>query len=316
MTDGSRALPESLAGRAFTLAEGRAAGLSATDLDGAGLRRPTRGVRTGAVRPRADDLPARCRELLPVLPPAAVFSHATALHLLGVDRPRGLRRPDDVHVEVPETVRRPRRLGVQSHSRPAGREPVLVRDGLPVVLPSRLWTQLAGELDDTELVVLGDALLRRRAPVAALRDLKRAVDRLAPGARGARRLRDALPLVRAGTDSCQETRLRLALVAAGLPCPVVNRPVHDRDGRFVALPDLSYRDERVAVEYDGDVHRTEPRAWRRDVARRQALEHAGWRLITCTADDVRDPARATGWIRAALASRRARRVSRNPPGSS
>ena len=310
MSPSARPIPDALVGRAFSLAEARAAGCSVLDLERAALRRPTRGVRTTESAPAPDDLAARCRELLPVLPRTAVFSHATALHLLGVDRPRGLRRPDDVHVEVPHTVRRPRRHGVASHSRlTEHQEPVLVRHGLPVALPARAWTQLAGELGGTELVVLGDALLRRRRPHATLRDLERAVDRLLPGARGARRLRDALPHLRTGTDSCQETRLRVALVAAGLPCPVVNHPVHDRDGRFVALPDLSYREARVAVEYDGDVHRTERRTWRRDVARRQALEHAGWRLITCTADDVRDPTRAIRWIRAALADQD-RRVSR------
>lgn len=300
-------LPAPLAGRPFTLAEGRAAGLSAVELDRSGLRRPGRGIRTAAPAPAPGDVAARCRELVPALPPTAVFSHATALDLLGVDRPRGLRRPDDVHVEVPSTVRRPRRRGVVAHSRAHDRrEPVVLRDGLPVLVPAGAWTRLAGELDDTELVVLGDAMLRRRTARTSVHELGRAVDRLAPGTRGLGRLRRALPLLRPGTDSCQETRLRLALVAAGLPCPEVNRPVHDRDGRFVALPDLSYPAHRVAVEYDGDVHRTEPRAWRRDVARRQALEHRGWRLITCTADDVRDPVRAVAWIRAALADRSTR----------
>jgi very-short-patch-repair endonuclease len=189
-----------------------------------------------------------------------------------------------------------------SHSRTAsGSHPVVLQDGLPVVTPVRLWTQLAAELDEVELVVLGDALLRRTSARASMRDLGRAIDRLPPGTRGRRRLVRALPRLRAGTDSCQETRLRLALVDSGLPCPEVNHPVRDSAGRFVVLPDLSYPDQRVAVEYDGDVHRTEPRAWRRDVARRQALDHLGWRQITCTADDVRDPVRAVAWIRAALA---------------
>jgi very-short-patch-repair endonuclease len=247
------------------------------------------------------DVVTRCRELLPALPTGAVFSHVTGLDLLGVDRPRGVHRPDEVHIEVPHTTRRPRRRGVASHSRTtSGRQPVVLRDGLPVLPPARLWTQLAGELDEVEVVVLGDALLRRTSARASAGDLRRAVDRLAPGTRGLRRLVAALPRLRAGTDSCQETRLRLALVDSGLPCPEVNRPVLDGAGRFVVLPDLSYPEQRVAVEYDGDVHRTEPRAWRRDVARRQALEHLGWRQITCTADDVRDPRRAVAWIRAAL----------------
>lgn len=302
MDDPARALPDHLTGRAFTLAEGRAAGLSAQVLDASGLRRPTRGVRAAGRAPLAGDVAARCRELLPVLPPDAAFSHVTGLDLLGIDRPRGVRRPGLVHVEVPQAVDRPRRRGVTGHIRSsAAGAPVVVRDGLPVVRAARLWTQLAGELDDAEVVVLGDAMLRRGVPQSSLDELGHEVGRLVPRSRGLRRLRLALPLLRAGTDSCQETRLRLALVGSGLPCPVVNRPVLDGVGRFVALPDLSYPEQRVAVEYDGDVHRTEPRAWRRDVARRQALDDLGWRQITCTADDVRDPRRAVAWIRSALA---------------
>lgn len=300
-------VPAALRGRPFTLAEGRAAGLADRVLDGPALRRPTRGVRTTESAPSPTDVLARCRELVAVLPADAVFSHATGLDLLGIDRPRGLLRPDDVHVEVPHTTRRPRRHGVTSHSRvTSGSQPVVLRGGLPVLPPARLWTQLAAELDEVELVVLGDALLRRRDARANLHELARAVGRLPPGTRGLRRLRLALPLLRAGTDSCQETRLRLVLVGSGLPCPQVNRPVLDSAGRFVALPDLSYPEQRVAVEYDGDVHRTDPRAWRRDVARHQALEHLGWRQITCTADDVRDPRRSVTWIRAALARTAAR----------
>lgn len=302
MAEPSSALPVALRRRPFTLAEGRAAGIPARVLDGPGLRRPTRGVRAADPAPAPTDVVGRCQELALVLPVDAVFSHATGLDLLGVDRPRGLHRPDDVHVEVPHTTRRPRRHAVVGHSRTTpGRQPVVLRDGLAVLTPVRLWTQLAAELDEDEVVVLGDALLRRRSARARAVELERAVDRLAPGTRGIRRLRAALPRLRAGTDSCQETRLRLALVDSGLACPLVNRPVLDGAGRFVALPDLSYPEQRVAIEYDGDVHRTDPRTWRRDVARRQALEHLGWRQITCTADDVRDPHRAVEWIREALA---------------
>jgi len=307
----ARPLPGGLEDRSFTVAEGRAAGLSQWDLDGPRLRRPTRGVRTAAPAPGPRDVVARCRELLPVLPTSAVFSHTTGLDLLAVDRPRGLQHPDDIHIEVPHSTRRPRRDGVTSHSRTSPRrQPVLLRNGLPVLPPERLWTQLAAELHEAEVVVLGDALIRRRGAQTSIAALRRAVDRLAPGTRGLRRLRRALPRLRSGTDSCQETRLRLAIVASGLPCPEVNLPVLGQGGVFIALPDLSYPELRVAIEYDGDVHRTDARAWRRDIARRQALEDLGWRQITCTSDDLRDPTRALGWIRAALTSQE-HRVSRS-----
>lgn len=126
--------------------------------------------------------------------------------------------------------------------------------------------------------------------------LTRTVQQLPTGARGVRRLRAALPLLRGRTDSCRETRLRPAVIGAGLPCPQVNRPVHDDSGRYVAMPDLAYPDLRVAIEYDGDIHRTDRSTWRRDIARRRSLEAIGWWLITCTADDVRAPAQALAWI--------------------
>jgi hypothetical protein len=270
------------------------------DLDGGSLRRPTHGVLSTRPAPESHDVESRCRELLPVLPPGTVFSHTTALDLLGVDRPRGLLRPGDIHVQVPPSTRTLRRQGVRSHTRAAPLETVVLCAGLRVLPPAQLWVQLATELAADELVVLGDAMLRRQGALTNLADLGRAADDLPPGARGRRRVHRALPRVRPGTDSCQETRLRLAIVGAGLPCPEVNRPVLDTDGGFVALADLSYPDRKVAVEYDGDVHRTDARTWRRDVARRQSLEHSGWRMITCTADDLRDPARAVAWIRAAL----------------
>ncbi|HEY0216783.1 MAG TPA: hypothetical protein VGC57_10365 [Cellulomonas sp.] len=292
-------LPAPLSGRAFTLAEGRAAGLSESQLFHGELRRPTRGVRSGHPAPPGEDTVARCRELLPALPPGAVFSHVTALRLLGTDLPRGVRRAADIHVQVARPTPRPRRAGVVAHSRASAHGPVQLRDGLPVSTAEQAWVQLAPELTHTELIVLGDALLRRQGARTSVAELTRAVDRLTAGTRAVRRLRLALPLLRSGTDSCQETRLRLILVDAGLPCPEVNQAVYDSAGRFVALPDLSYRAERIAIEYDGDIHRVDPRTWRRDVARRQALEALGWRTITCTADDIRSPARALAWIRGA-----------------
>jgi hypothetical protein len=182
--------------------------------------------------------------------------------------------------------------------------PHVIRSGLPVMPAAALWCQLAAELSDSEVVVLGDALLRRKRPFATAEALARQVRQTPAGTRGVRRLRAAIPLHRPGTDSCPETRLRLLIVAAGLPCPDVNRAVHDSRGRFIALPDLGYHAERIAIEYDGDIHRTDRRTWQRDIGRRHALETSGWRVLTCTAADLRSPARALAWIRLALGSTR------------
>jgi hypothetical protein len=298
-------LPDALRRSAFTVATGRAAGLTPTQLRRASLRSPTHGVRSADPPRTRDDLHGRCRDLLPALPPDALFSHTTALALLGVAMPSGWDPEEPVHVQVGPGTSRVRRRGVVAHRRSStdARRWTLA-GGIPVVAPVVAWTQVGALMPRDELVVLGDALVRRRDPLSTTDAMAAEVDALPPRARGLIVLRAALPLVRAHTDSPMETRLRLLLVRDGLPCPVVNLLVRAPDGTVVAMPDLAYPREHIAIEYDGDVHRTDPATWRRDVARRQGLEALGWRVISCTADDVlRRPDRPAAWVRAALTRR-------------
>lgn len=284
----------------FTLAQGRAAGMTEWQLQRSGLRRPTRGVRTHLPEQHPSDIVTRCAAVLPVLPRSAVFTHSTALDLYGIDRPRGLSRPDDLHVLVRRAQDRPQREGVVSHYGGMPWDRTVLIQRIPVLPVEQVWCRAAAGLSLLELIVLGDALIRRSRPWSSIDDLTSAVAAVSTGTRGVARLREALPMLRAGTDSCQETRLRWTLVSMGLPCPEVNRPIHGPDGRFVALPDLSYPRQRLVIEYDGDVHRTDQRVWRRDTARRRELEAMGWRMLTCTADDLRDPGRLIADVRRAL----------------
>ncbi|OCI32701.1 endonuclease domain-containing protein [Oerskovia enterophila] len=288
----------------FTVAEGRAAGLSTKELRHPGLAIPTRGLRVAAAR--AGDLTVRAGALLRCAPPGSAISHGSALRLDGVDLPWRVDRDDLVHVSVPSSAVVPRRAGYVIHTHDAD-PPVRRTNGLLVVTAEQAWRQLAGALPLDELVVLGDSLLRRKDPVSDRAALEATVHATPAGARGVARMRAALDDLRPGTDSPMETRARLVLVRAGLPCPAVNVPVLDPAGRFVALPDMTYFAEKIAIEYDGDVHRTDARTWRRDVAKRQWLEDLGWRTVIVTADDVyRHPARLTERVAALL---RARTVS-------
>ena len=295
-------LPRPLAGRAFTVAEGRQLGMTADQLRRTSLRSPTRGVRASGPAAEALDVARRCAELLPALPADAVFCHVTALALLRVDLPL----PDDVlgplHVQVGPGRNRVRRAGVVGHRCEDGApRTILLRGGLRVVLPEQAWIHLAATRSVADLVVVGDGLTRRRDPVCGIARLAEALAARTPGSRGRRRLAEALALVRPGTDSPMETRLRGVLVQGGLRTPHVNALARAPDGTVLARPDLSYPDEKIAIEYDGDVHRTDRSTWRRDIARRQSLEAHGWRVITCTADDVLQyPERPVAWVRAAL----------------
>ncbi|RIQ24462.1 hypothetical protein [Jiangella rhizosphaerae] len=61
-----------------------------------------------------------------------------------------------------------------------------------------------------------------------------------------------------------ETRVRLLIVDAGLPSPEVGVNVIDHTGTWLARPDHSDPDLKIAIEYDGDHHRTDQRQWQRD----------------------------------------------------
>lgn len=161
---------------------------------------------------------------------------------------------------------------------------------------------MAHDLDRDGLVQLGDAMTRRKNPATTVDEMRRLL--LATfKMRGLTACREAIDLVRPGTDSLMETRLRLIILDAGLPAPAVNVPAMD-GGQFLALPDLSYPGLKIAIEYDGDHHRTDQATWRRDVERRQLLEDAGWLIITATADDViRHPDRLIRRIRLAIERR-------------
>ena len=265
----------------------------------ASMLAPFAGVRRTTDAP--ETLAERCRNAMTFLPDGAVFSHATALRLIGVEVPWRLDADGRVHATVPVDCVVPRRAGLVAHTRRLGSLPTVQRKGLSATGPVQTWVQLAGSLNVDELVVLADAMTRRKSPVTTPAALRSGVAGSPAGTRGIRNLRRALELTRPQTDSSMESRARLVVVHSGLPCPAVNEPVYDQFDRFVALPDLSYPGLKIAIEYDGDVHRTDRATWRRDIARRQALEALGWRIITCTADDVlRHPERLVAWIRAAI----------------
>lgn len=287
-------IPPQLLGRPFTVAEARRLGVSADVLRGGRFRAPVRGVRVSADLP--DDLAMRCRAASLVLPSDARFCGVTAATLHELPLPRGL-SGDALRVATATRGLRISGVVVQVEAEPGWG---CVLAGLSVSEPAWNWAELAGSLDVDDLVVAGDHLLRRRlAPRAALGEVVQVWD----GRRGVRRLRRALGLLDGGADSPMETRLRLLLLRGGLPAPVVNRDVVE-DGVWLARPDLSYPEQRIAIEYEGDQHRTDRRQWKSDKTRRRLLEDHGWLVIEVIDDDVyRTPELTVARVRAALVSR-------------
>lgn len=98
-----------------------------------------------------------------------------------------------------------------------------------VLLPLPALVAARAELDLVGLVVAGDWLVRDGR--AALAEVQAAL--AATTGRDCRRARRAGALVRAGSESVRETRLRLLIVLTGLPEPECNVEIGDERG-FIA----------------------------------------------------------------------------------
>ncbi|MGO9925952.1 MAG: DUF559 domain-containing protein [Mycobacterium sp.] len=171
--------------------------------------------------------------------------------------------------------------------------------GLPVTTPARTAYDLGRHLSRADSIARLDALMWA-TPFSAEDVLLLA--KRHPGARGLRRLRGALALVDRGAASPKETWLRLLLIDAGLPTPTTQIPVNE-NWRLVGVLDMGWERYKVAVEYDGDQHRTDRRRYVRDQQRLRKLERLGWIVVRVIAEDkpedvvtrVRNALRARGW---------------------
>lgn len=278
-------------GPAFSVDAARSAGVSRSRLRHARLDRPFHGVRS--LLP-AQTLEDRCRSYRTVMAPHAAFSHSTAAALHGLPLPVSVLGERELHVS---TARRaPRAEGIQGHQLPLRADELVLLSGLRVTSPERTFCDLASDarLGLGDLIAVADHVLRR--------DLERGGDALAAAERlrsavanhrsrrGRPRLRHALALADARAESAQESRLRVLLVESGLGAPELQHEVTDARGHVVARLDLAFPAHRLAIEYEGDHHRTENHQWRRDVQRTRDLEYFGWRVVRVTAADLVAPA--------------------------
>lgn len=282
--------PATLLNRPFLVDEARRAGISAEMLRGSRFRRIFRSVYVASEVP--DCLTTRVDAVRLVVPAGAVFSHHTAAQLRGLPVP-----PTDlIHVTIQPGVRGARRTGVCTHQ---GSTPAMVRDGRRLSAPAENFVELAETLSLVDLVILGDAMVRRELVTCA--DLV-AATASTRRRRGVRLARAAAVMVRPRVDSPMETRVRLLIVLAGLPEPAPGHTVRDAIGGWIGEVDLAYPADRIAIEYHGDVHRSSPGKWRRDIAKAELLAQLGWIVIVLTSEDMfARPERTLRRIRGALA---------------
>jgi hypothetical protein len=240
-------------------------------------------------------------------------SHTTAGVLWGIALP--MLHDERIHVSVPAPQRAPRGAGVCGHQLEPRRVTVVRHPelGIRITDPASTWALLGGLIRDPyDLVAAADSIVhvdRVAGPfgrvvtpaLAVVADLASAIP---SGRRGVVALRDALPRVRRGVASRPETWTRLTLIDAGLPEPERDVDVYDEAGDFIGCVDLAYPHLRIAIEYEGDHHRTDPAQWQRDIEKHDRLAEMGWRVIRVTRVMVfEDPGTLVGRVRAALRDR-------------
>ena len=261
----------------FTRSHALAAGAEPRLIRGNRFKRIFGGVRIASDVPLTPEVRARAALLLH--PPTAFVSSVTVAELMQLPVPPC----DRTHVSVLRQEERRQRPGLACHV--ACSETVVTQArGIRVSSPLDLFVELAGALSLVDLVVVGDAMVRRGLFTPEhLRHFCAGTTRWY-----ARRARRGASYVRRGVDSPMESRLRMLLVLGGLPEPVVDHHVTDASGRARRL-DLSYPRHKRAVEYDGRQH-ADTDHWRSDLQRREDLEHDGWRFTVVTSEGIyRDP---------------------------
>ena len=172
--------------------------------------------------------------------------------------------------------------GLHVHTDDLESNEVVVVGEMRVTSPARTGFDISRRIaDKTQAIQRLDALARATGVTAA--DVH-AVAAAHPGVRGLLRLRQVLPLMDGGAESPQETDARLALIDAGLPAPSTQLVIRGRYDEFIARVDMAYEGVKVAIEYDGPQHWTDPRTRQRDIDKGFELDDLDWGLVRVSSD--------------------------------
>ena len=168
--------------------------------------------------------------------------------------------------------------------------------------------QIAPYVDERSLVIAMDWLTCANPDLrVCTHDELSDYIRSAPRFIGSAKCRKALRLSKPGTDSPQETVLRLESDAYGLPETHVNHEIIDHiRGSGTMKVDIAYPDDRVCIEYDGNYHYTHDR-WMYDLDKRNRLRDLGFTPFVATREHLASKQKLNelfGMVARAIASHR------------
>ncbi|KUI20208.1 hypothetical protein AU193_16805 [Mycobacterium sp. GA-1285] len=198
---------------------------------------------------------------------------ASALH--------GAEWVDDTAIELVYDCARPPKGVITRNERITGDEFVWQHE-LFLATPARTAFDLGRHLPRGRAIARLDALLR--AQPFSMEDVLLLAKRYR-GARGVKRLKEALPLVDSGAASPRETWLRLLFIDAGLPKPSTQIPIVDEFGNVLRTVDMGWEDFKVVAEYDGDQHRTSRAQYVKDLRVIPQIERLDWIVLRAIKED-------------------------------
>lgn len=172
--------------------------------------------------------------------------------------------------------------GIRAHGDRIQDDEITVVGGISVTSAARTALDMGCWYPTTAAVAGIDALARATGIKSA--DVELLAERY-PRRRGIVQARRAIALLDRGAQSPKESWLRIVLVQAGLPPPQTQIPITDEFGDLIACLDMGWEELKVAVEYDGDHHRTDRRQYGWDVRRSEMLQRRGWIVVRVVAGD-------------------------------
>lgn len=245
---------------------------------------------------RSDALPSlaeTARLLQGTLRPRSIISHQTAAELLGFPLPVEMTSEGGAALHCRGPVGAPRTTGklVVVHGADGSRPAVSLR-GVEVSDPVLVLRDLGCQLSHADLVACVDALVSVGKGALLDRSLDQVRSEVeALRGPGSVRLREAVADARERVWSPMESRFRLLLTSRGFPCPAMNLTVRDPATEQTFIIDMAYEDSKVAIEYDGDGHRSDVRRWRRDLHKNEVLHQLGWVVLRASIGDYHHPER-------------------------
>jgi len=222
-----------------------------------------------------------------------VIGFASAGHLWGVLA----EPPAQVHVCVEHPRRSHAPTWIRLHRVPVAASAIVRREGLPVT--SRSWTvlDLIVRVRRAEVTRLADRALQRGwiTPSDVTARLRRF-----PGRTGNRRLRDIAAMLADGAAAESERVLHRILRGRGITGWQPNYELRV-GGELVAVLDVAFRAERVAIEVDGYAFHSDVDDFRRDRRRQNHLVELGWTVLRFTWSDLTErPGYVAATIRSVL----------------